>query len=287
MKTYREMTESVLHKAGTEVLKRERRRRNAVCIAAAGLCFALLVTVLGMGMGKAPIVLPTQPGEQPGISMDANKQTEATVDATNIPPQVETQAKVKITFLSNIEKTVFQGVTLPLDTKIRVRDIRGLSWEEVVKVLEEEKTIADDVLSFGNAYTAVWNYEQMIISITSRGSISLEFDDSTTVSGIDILTTEAGSVIMSSSEKGPRPGGTPEGIYWPNVREVYLDWKPSQEAILKIDEDPTIPLSFINDTITATVHYADETTEILIFDITVNDEGQIFVTQRGIPTEAA
>ena len=40
MKTYHEMTESVLQKAGAEILKKERRRRNLVCVTASGLCLA-------------------------------------------------------------------------------------------------------------------------------------------------------------------------------------------------------------------------------------------------------
>ena len=127
----------------------------------------------------------------------------------------------------------------------------------------------------------------MIISFTSRGSITLEFDDSTTVLGIDVVTTEVGSVVMSVGSNEKRPDGVPEGIYWPNVRIAYLDWKLSHKSILALDEDPTIPLESFRDTITATVHYADETVEIYIFDIAVNEEGQIFVTQRGIPTTAA
>ena len=73
MKTYREMTESVLEKAGTEILKKERRRRNGVCIAASGLCLALLLTVLGMGMEQPPAGVPTLPADQPGLSADATE----------------------------------------------------------------------------------------------------------------------------------------------------------------------------------------------------------------------
>ncbi len=53
MKSYREMTESVLEKAGTEIKEKERRRRNGLLITASSLCFALLLTVLGMGMERS------------------------------------------------------------------------------------------------------------------------------------------------------------------------------------------------------------------------------------------
>ena len=75
--------------------------------------------------------------------------------------------------------------------------------------------------------------------------------------------------------------------YWPYMLEAYLDWGISSELAQSIREDPTIPLESIRDTITVTIYYENGATETLIFDITVNEEGQIFVTQRGIPTEVA
>ena len=281
MKSYREMTESVLEKAGTVIKKRERRRRNGVLITASSLCFALLLTVLGMGMEQPTGVVPTLPGEQPGLSADVT-------DATQ-PMQ---QAKVKITYLTSTkgqttQKPMSPNLTMPLSAMIRVRDIRGLSREEADKILEEEKAFANDVLSFGNAYVTLHDYQDAIISYSSRGTITLKFDDSTTILDMDFETTGVGSVVLCSTNPRPNPDGVPEGFYWPSVRELDMDWNISQKTVNTIKENPAFPLESIRDTLTATFYYADATTETYIFDITVDAEGQVFVTQREVSTSAA
>lgn len=291
MKTYREMTESVLHKAGTEVLKRERRRRNAVCIAAAGLCFALLVTVLGMGMGQAPIVLPTQPGEQPGISADATVAPKPT-DATQPPEQKS--PTVKITYLTNVagettQETLSPNVSVPLDGIIRVADIRGLTAEEAKVVCDEEEKLARERLK-GPGTRGSRLCSNVFITEVQNGSITMDFsklEAENRVKNVEIETTENGKVGIGARSSGRNPGENKAEIYWPYVEEAYFNWRISAELAYKIDADPTFPLESIRDTVTITVSYANERTEVYIFDITVNEEGQIFVTQRGIPTEAA
>lgn len=281
MKSYREMAESVLEKAGTEIKRRERTRRNVVFIAASSLCFALLLTVLGMGMEQPTGVVPMLPDEQPGLSVNV---TEA--------PQQSQKAETKITYLSSsssqtTQKPMSPNLTMPLSAMIRVRDIRGLNGEEIVKVLDEEKAFADDVLSFGNAYVTMGDYQNAIISFSSRGTITLKFDDSTTILDMDFETTGVGSVVLCSTNPRPNPDGVPEGFYWPSVRELDMDWNISQKTVDAINEDPTLPLETIRDTLTATFYYADDTTETYIFDITVDAEGQVFVTQREVSTSAA
>jgi len=269
MKTYREMTESVLHKAGTEVLKRERRRRNAVCIAAAGLCFMLLVTVLGMGMGQAPIVLPTQPGEQPGISMDA----------TNATQLFETQATAKIKYLSNTESVITEqllppDVSIPLNGMIWVRDIRELTKEEVDQVRQEVNATISEFHWDGDGRFTKWEYPGAIVASATNGVILLDFSNSPTVKNIDCETTDMGSAPRVDVVDGYRV-------------ETSFHWSISCELADAFHHDPTIPLESIRDTVKITVQYENETKDVFIFDITVNEEGQIFVTQRGIPTEAA
>ncbi|MBQ2785074.1 MAG: hypothetical protein IJF02_01015 [Oscillospiraceae bacterium] len=275
MKTYREMTESVLEKAGAEIVKKERRRRNGVFIAASGLCFALLVTVLGMGIEQSPTVVTTLPGEQPGLSADATDT-----------PQPTQQAKVKITCLTNIEgqttqKNVSPDVSIPLNGMIRIRDTRALTKEEHEKVYAEEMAIADEFSLGGKGSVIRWGYPGAITTIISNGGITLDFSDCSTVKNVDIETTGVGSVSKGARLFGPNPEkGT---IYWPNVRKADFRWSISSELAFELHKDPTIPLESIRDTITIKIDYTNGTTETLIFDITVNEEGNIFVTQRGIP----
>ena len=280
MKTYHEMTESVLEKAGTEILKKQRRCRNGVCIAASGLCLALLLTVLGMGLEQPPEISPTLPVDQPGLS----------VDATDAPQPTEQQAKVKITYLSNIvgqttQETVSPNVSMPLNGMIRIRDTRGLTEEEVDEARQEENAIANEFCLGGRGSVIRWGYTGAITTIVSNGGITLDFSDCSAVENLEVETTEVGSVNRGASLSGPNP--VKGEIYWPSVREAYFDWSISSEFAFALHKDPTIPLESIRDTITIKIDYANGTKETLIFDITVNEEGYIFVTQRGIPTLAA
>ena len=271
MKSYREMTESVLEKAGTEIKKKERRRRNGLLITASSLCFALLLTVLGMGMERSMTM-------QPGLSADVTDALQPTQ-----------QAKVKITYLTDVEdqttqESVSPDVSVPLGAMIRIRDIRGLSEEEVDNARQEEMSIAKEFGITGKSSYTKWEYPGHITTIVSNGGITLDFSDCATVENVAVETTEVGLVTKSAHLYGPNQEDT---IYWPNVREADFRWSISSEFAFALDEDPTIPLESIRDVITIKIDYTDGTEETLVFDITVNEEGYIFVTQRGVPNTAA
>ena len=280
MKTYHEMTESVLQKAGTEILKKERRRRNGVCIVASGLCLALLLTVLGMGMEQPPAVSPTQP-KQPALSVDTTKDTQPTE-----------HAKVKITRLTNLENKVTYepvavDVTFPLDARIWVRDTRGLTEEEWDKAWEEETIIVRNNIWNGNAEFFQWKCTGGIITIVSNGHLTLELSECPPISSIDVETTDVGHVDLQRTYDQSTTIEERKTKPWKGILDVDVSWRISSQMISMLDKDPTIPLETIRDTITVTIDYVSGATETLIFEITVSEEGQIFVTQRGIPTTAA
>ena len=280
MKTYHEMTESVLEKAGTEIVKKERRRRNGVFIAASGLCFALVLTVLGMGMEQPPAVLPTLSGEQPELS----------ADATDVPQPTQ-RAEVKITYLTNIEgqttqKALSPDVSVPLNGMVCIRDVRGLSEEEIDKVKREMSDLFNGFILNKKSSITTWGGSECIVSTAVNGAITLDFTGCPLVKKVDYRTTGVGGIGVWATLSEKRPAGT-KGIYWPYVLEADFRWSVNGGFVDKIEEDPTIPLESIRDTVTITVYYDNETTETFIFDITVNEEGYIFVTQRGIPILAA
>lgn len=265
MKTYHEMTESVLQRAQAEAVAQKRRRRNSIAITTSGVCLVLLLTILGVGLKQTPAVVPTLPSE-----MLMNP-----ADTTGTSKPDEQQVAVKVTYLTNVEDQVSQelmsaNVSMPLSAMIRVRDTRGLSEEEFYKAREEEIALAEEMRVSELGAMTVWEYGGAVTTIVSNGFLTLDFSDFTAVKCINIETTDMGTV-----NKGGRPNGT-------GSRLVDLDWSISSELAFAIENDPTIPLESIRDTVTITINYADETTETLIFDITVNEEGQIFVTQRGI-----
>ena len=62
---------------------------------------------------------------------------------------------------------------------------------------------------------------------------------------------------------------------------IYLFPSMTDETIKIFQENPDTPLSTLRDTITVTINYKNGTKEIVIVDVTVDDDGQIYMTQRG------
>ena len=303
MKTYHEMTESVLQKAGAEILKKERRRRNLVCITASGLCLALLLTVLGMGMEQTPVVSPTQP-KQPALSVDAAKDTQPT-DVTEVPkptdPIDETQpiqqGNTKVFLLTSTDgqetfEPVSADVSFPLYSNIKIRDVRGLTDAELEKALEEEDAMLNGskfihyIGGDKDGFVTTMGSRNAIWTVTHKGKLTLDFSDCPRLLNVDIQTTEVGNVGLSRRLTEDYPEVINQN-HWPYTLKASLNWSVSDRYAHEFEKNSEYHLETLRDTITVTIYYENGATETLIFDITVNEEGQIFVTQRGIPTEAA
>ena len=295
MKTYHEMTESVLQKAGTEILKKERRRRNGVCIVASGLCLALLLTVLGIGMNQTPAV-PTLPNDQPGLLVDPTDapQPSDTIEATQ-PIQ---QGNTKVFLLTSTNgqemlEAVSENVSFPLYSNIKIRDVRGLTDAELEKALEEEDAMLNGskfihyVGGDKDGFVTTMGSQNAIWTVTHKGNLTLDFSDCPKILDVGVETTEVGNIAFSREMTEDYPGMEETQNPWPYTRKASLNWTVSDRYAHDFEKNSEYHLETIRDTITVTIYYENGATETLIFDITVNEEGQIFVTQRSIPTTAA
>ena len=273
MKTYHEMTESVLQKAGTEIVKKERRRRNGVFIVASGLCLALLLTVLGMGLEQPPEISPTLSVEQPGLSADAT-------DATQLTQQ---QSGVKLSFLREVEGQVLEeslsgGVMAPIDFVLRVRDVRGLDETAIEAAKQEEWAFAQSFREKwkgkGDGGIRTGSSERVIITQIYNGFLYLEVDYNQ-ISSMS-AETEDGSAITLVPYYYKQQSAEGEEIR----RGIRIFDPVSRQMCSKLEEDPTMPLSTLRDSITVTLTYNNGSPETVIIDIMLDDEGNIYVMQR-------
>jgi hypothetical protein len=83
MKDYKEMTESVLQQANARAAQRTRQRRMATGLIAATLCFAILIAVVGFGVGRNPAGTT-----QPTISLE-NPTTVPTTQPETTEPETK------------------------------------------------------------------------------------------------------------------------------------------------------------------------------------------------------
>ena len=131
MKTYDEMTSSVLQRATAGIAERNRRRKTILAIAASGLCLALVLVAVG-AFWKAPAGTDNT---NPTISMK-NPTTAPTQPEATAPTEKDIIVHTgNVYFLSATGDTpimtpVQANMTLPVDNIIRIRNLRGLSEAE-------------------------------------------------------------------------------------------------------------------------------------------------------------
>lgn len=112
----------------------------------------------------------------------------------------------------------------------------------------------------------------------------LKFTDEDQYESVDIETTGAGGVsgALISYFKTATYGEGENQITYPAGTMLYVvNWSLSYETELKLMNSPNVAFSAIRDTITITVNNKDGTEAFVVIDITVDDDGQIYMTQRG------
>lgn len=172
-----------------------------------------------------------------------------------------------------VREALKAGVTMPVAWMVRVRDVRGLSEAERTKALLEERAfiaaLKENNPAWGS-FVSENKTDRTIITEACNGFLSLDLKDFYQVSDWDVETTGTGRV-----------GRTHFISNCDMPSSIFLDWRLSYQTVQMLDKEPDTPLSTIRDTITVTIDYKDGSQEILTFYITLDDEGHVFVTQKG------
>lgn len=290
MKTYDEMTSSVLQRATACIAERNRRRKTILAIAASGLCLALVLVAVG-AFWKAPAGTDNT---NPTISMKNPTTAPAQPESTEPNQQDVIVSTGKVHFLSataeEAKLTPMQAnITLPMDHLFRVRSLIGLTDEQIYEARLEEQELRLAFLSkysqiLGEGSCSDFESDEVIIQQFSGGVASLILLDYSQIESVERETTgvlDAGeSYAIYHTDytigKGECAVTIPAGS-----RRIFLPCRMSSKTIKIFSENPDTPLSTIKDTITITINYKNGTKEIVIIDVTVDDDGQIYMTQRG------
>lgn len=270
MKDYNEMAESVLQQAKIRAAQRKHRRRMTTGLIAATLCVAILIAVVGVGLNRNPA--------------DGTISTE--------PTQQDIIQPGKVYFLTaneeGAELTLMQAnMTLPTKSIIRVRSLKDLTKSEIAKAVSEESAYrAAFADKYGNSDGGVYAWSQsddVIIQYLSGGKASLILPDPSQIESVDRETT--GVFVVEKSwgcydrdvtfGEGENAVTIPKGSY-----RAYLGFHVSHVVLEIFENDPDTPLSTISDTITVTINYKNGTKQIILIDVTLDDEGNVYMTQR-------
>lgn len=282
-----EISDDLINAAAGAYEKKVNRKKTFIRVAWAA-CAVLVLTAIGLFWNApAGTVDPTQPT----ISME---------NPTTAPSQPETTQQDIIVHTGNVyfltateegaELAPLQAnMTLPWDHIFHVRSLKGLTQDQIREAISEENQA---LIAFREKYGALigegrydtYYAKDVVIRYYSAGRASLILLDNSQIESVDRETTGVLTVGVRHSTlqedytvgKGEYAVTIPGGS-----RRIYLDCSMTEQTRRLFEENPETPLSTIRETITITIHYKNGTREIVVIDITVDDDGQIYMTQRG------
>lgn len=289
MKDYKEMTESVLQQANARAAQRTRQRRMATGLIAATLCFAILIAVVGFGVGRNPAGTT-----QPTISMENPTTAPTTQPEVTEPTQQELPLYTgQVYFLSGEEDTgiltpMQADMTFATETLFRFRSYKGMTDAEKYQASLEELAFLSDFRDKyqGNEdglHIGMSRSEEYFAMTLSGGNSSLVMPDASIIESSELETNGVFHVDKCilrykktvTFEEGENTVVIPEGCY-----RIHLHIRMSDESFKMIRENPDLKYSTLKDTITVTVRYKDGTKAVAKIDVTMNDEGYFFLSMR-------
>lgn len=187
-------------------------------------------------------------------------------------------------------KVMEANIALPYKAEIRVRDITGMTEEQLLEILEEEHAYKEQLKV---SYPEDFNYgrhrrDNVIVTTISAGCFRVEFEDVQTVERIQATVTENGYLAVYPRAENGRYSAQ-AGFFGIDIdgesfrqtlamkqnEDLEMFWQISTLVADKIDVNPNMKLTEIMDTITLTVNYTDGREEIIKVNICVDEQGQI------------
>lgn len=255
-------------------------------------CALLVLTVIGVfGNLLTGATDPTPPT----ISVEKPTTVPTTHPETTEPTQQDIIVHTgNVHFLAATEEgaelaPLQANMTLPWDHVFYVRSLKGLTEEEVREVMEEERQKVGDFREkyeglIGEGRYETYYLKDAVIRYYSAGMASLILLNNSQIERVDREATgvlRVGNKNLALQEdytfgKDGYAVTVPGGSL-----RIYLDCGMTEQTRKMFEENPETPLSTIRETITLTIHYKNGTKEIVVIDVTVDDDGQIYMTQRG------
>lgn len=261
MKSFEEMTQSVLNRAKEQRSAQKRRNRNIIVAAAACICSLTLAIVVG-------------------IKFYSPTPTDQTSDTSIAPNAIPKITLLTAAINTDSPQELVQDIVMPFNMKLRVRDIRGLTKQEADQVRFEERTsgAASETLVPADGIVIQYGTNTAVITLIYNGKFYLILDDYAQVQDMSVTTTSAGTATLTHGHYK----ADDETVH----RATLIKWMLSNATVDKITENPTMKLSEIRDTLTVTIKLKDGNTATVDLELTVDDDGKVYITQRGITVTA-
>ena len=241
---------------------------RGLCVACIGLLLVVVGVIRNLPAGTADPSQPTIALQNPTTTPTTQQETTAPTDQTE-----KEYEGTRIFYLStnNGEQTetpLEVGIATPLDYFVFFRNLRGLSKEERDEVSAQWRAIRNEMKSGDSGYTcSSYTGNEMILGTIIKGRL-----------GITSNRGKIRAVSVTTVNKGIGDTG------WGREDNAFhVCWYLSYTALI---ENRDMPLSSIRDSLEVTITYKDNTTECIVIDITIDDEGQVYATLAEAPTAA-
>lgn len=266
MKTYEEMTVSVLQK--TEYQRAAHRRRCKIGLSAATCVLCVCAVILAI----------VRVGDTPTGSAGTTGRLVLLAAAAD----------------NGSHHELIQDVVTPSNFWIRVRDISTNNSALWVEILEEEYAWDDAFRSNSGLDCAMTRFmsDTTLITVIYETTFYVAMKDYEQVESMSVSTTDAGSAtayrVRYKNQTTDALGSKTTNYDADSLSDastqvsegVAINWMLSDATVAMIDKDPKMDLSKIKDTITVTVVFKDGSTESAVIDLSVSAEGQVYVTHR-------
>lgn len=286
MKSYEEMSDSVLEKVRVQRAVQRRNRRMVLC-AASVCCIVLAVSVAANNLKpETPPVQIEKPTfvEKPAVDLPISP-TEAVNDQ-----QDTERISIWCASSSGSAEVLRENVSIPYKSELRVRNVSGMSEEERAQVLDEENTYVQQIREKFEQNAGYGRYcrENVIVTRISVGEFSLAFADIESIDRIQVSVTESGYIFYPRFagiryKELDENGCTVEvdgdklrkGLEMLETDKFQMVWHFNPSVAELLNENPEMALAQLSDQITITVEYTDGTVETKTVVMQVCDDGRI------------
>lgn len=255
-----EISDGLIDAAACAYEKKSKKKKLTRLLWAA--CIGLVVIAAGL-LWDAPTAVtdPTQPTISIQNPTTAPTQPETTEPTTQLEKEPE-GTKIVVLSTKNGEETEIPlevGITTPIDYVVYARDLSGLDNEERSEVIKQWREFDINMRDNAPGGYQISSYigNDVIVGTYMNGFL-----------GITPSHSKIISVSVISTNGGDRGWGR-------QGDDFYVSWFFDPDVLI---ENPGIPLSSIRDSLEVTIAYEDGTTERIVIDISLDDEGHVYAT---------
>jgi hypothetical protein len=267
-------------KITTNTVPVKRNRQVTLSITAFCLAFAI---IFGVGFISQPQTLAPQ--------QNTTENTIPQNKTVNPFIMVASAANSESTETVTVNKTLALNEEYPYEVYLKVRDIRGLSDAETLKIENElddvfNKYCAEKKFDTGSAELCV--KENIIMTICTFNEFKLDLDDTENIKSINVKnTSKYGQMVYNTNKptfNAPEHGNF-INIGWEHGNNLSANgedfdfekssfyWSHTEEMEKAFEENINTPYSTFNDTITFTIEYNDGSKAIGVVELVFDDSG--------------